>query len=231
MIMPLFGRNKTSFQRDAKEIFVRSWWLANKVCAAAVSQYPPTAPSSLIDDERFHEQYKQILSEIIGYTISFVLNRLRDDIEKHHGWTDATYDMNIRYQVSIGMAFDKVFGVRGPGEGVFIDLFQEYYTPDYEHGYEQYWRIPHEVTDPDMDTTLEELLQDIRNDPKADEYYNVDRLYTYRLSKIVNVVDRDKVISNAQSLYRGIALSFYDEAFFSLSLKRIKKELKAMVNE
>ena len=73
-------------------------------------------------------------------------------------------------------------------------------------------------------------MRDTLNDPKWDEEYNADRLYTYRLSKIVNVVDRDKVISNARTLYRSIGLTYYDRAFFDLSCERIKSELKDMVN-
>jgi hypothetical protein len=233
--MALFGSGKKNFQRDSEEISLRSYWLANKVCAAAAAaaQYGLTAVSAWIDDEQFRDQDQRIFSEILGYIMAFVLDRLRDDIEKHHGWTDDTYDLNIDYQASLGVAFNRVFGLRLRKEGssFFTDLFQQYYSPEYGYDYDEYWGISNEVTDEDMNKTLGELVRDTLNDPKTDEEYNVDRLYTYRLSKIVNVVDRDKVIGNAQTLYRSIGLTYYDKAFFDLSLKKIVSELKDMMNQ
>ena len=224
------NRNK-NFQKDDKEIFLRSWWIANRVCIAAAAQYGPTAASAWFDDERFHEQDQRILFEVLAYTMSFVLDRIRDEIEKHHGWTDETYDLNIGYQVSLGMAFDQVFSLREEDTSFFTDLFQQYYTPDYEDDYDDYWGISHEVTDEDMNKTLGKFMRDTLNDPKREEEYNSDRLYTYRLSKIVNVVDRDKVIDDARTFYRDIGLTYCDKAFFEFPLRRIKKELEEMVNQ
>jgi len=50
------------------------------------------------------------------------------------------------------------------------------------------------------------------------------------MSRKFNNVNTEKLIDNAKKLYSNIAISFYNDAFFALGLKRIKRELKQIVN-
>ncbi len=216
---------RKNFYRDKNEIFMRSWWLAYKVYMSAVNIFSITAPSNFFDDDRVIEQDRKIFIEKIAYTMSFVLDKLAAEIKEAHNWeSKGGYDLNITYQVNLGLALDQVFGLTEKGDELFVELLQSYWTPDYDDDYEDYWGICDEPID--MNKTLGEIL----NKPISEEEYNVEMLYTYRLSKIVNVVDHQKVIDNIRNMYQNIGISFYDKAFFQYRLGKIKKELKQMAN-
>lgn len=222
----LIGRFiKKNFKRDDKEIFLRAWWLAQKVACTTLAQFAPTAVSSWIDDDRFRQQDGKLLGEVLGYTMSFVLDTLRDEIEDSHGWTDQMYDLNIGYQVSLGMAFDEVFGLRKQERHVFGDILSDYYSPEYDDGYDDLWQVCGESLDEWSKKTVGELM----NEPLSENDYNVERYYVYRLSKIVNVVHPGKVVETVVP-YRGIGLAYYDRAFFGLGLRTIRSDLRSMVN-
>ncbi|MCK4626286.1 MAG: hypothetical protein KAV00_13290 [Phycisphaerae bacterium] len=231
--MGLFRRHIKNFQLDEKEIFFRSWWLANKCCTRVAEIYGPMSASMWIDDERYLEQDKKVFFEILGYAMCHVLGRIRDEIELYHGWTDDTYDLNMSYQVLLSTSFAKVLGAHEEDGSIFKELLMQYCYRDFNDDYDDYndyWGISHEVTDEEMNKTLGEFIKDALNDPKVEEDYNYEKVFVYRMSKIVDVVDRDKVIDNAQNLYRDIGLTYYDKAFFGLSCRKIKKELQEMVN-
>jgi len=69
-----------------------------------------------------------------------VLNRLRDDIEKAHGWTNETYELNISYKVGIAYGFAQVIGDEKESS-FLVDLFQDYYAPEYNDNYDKFWGI------------------------------------------------------------------------------------------
>jgi len=222
----LIGRFiKKNFRRDGKEIFMRAWWLAHKVTHATLAQFAPTAISSWISDDRFREQDQKLLAEVLGYTMSYVLDTLRDEIEDSHGWTDETYELNIGYQVSLGIAFDQVFGLRDQDKHVFGDILSDYYGPEYDDGYDDLWEVCSEPVDEWSKKTVGELL----SEQLSDDDYNVERYYVYRLSKIVNIVDPGKVIDSIVP-YRGIGLAYYDRAFFGLGIRTIRSDLRNTVN-
>ena len=237
----------TNFFRDDKEIFLRSWWFAHKVTHATVEKFSLTAISSWIEDEHFRGEDQKYLLEIIGYTVSFALDKLSNEIEKSHGETNEAYELNIGYQVSIGMAFDVVFGFRAKNENVFHDLFTDYYSQEYDNGYDDFWGITYDDDEYDDDydddddfqiNSWEEFYETLEEDKKEEERlkgeeereyeekYNVEKYHAYRMSKVFNVVDPQKVIDNAKQMYSGVALSFYPDAFFGLGLRRIERELK-----
>jgi len=216
---------KKDFRCDKKEIFLRSWWLAHKVTDATVDQFAPTAISSWIKDERFRELDQKLLPEVIGYSMSFVIDKLRDEIEESHGWTDETYEIHIGYQVSLGMAFDQVFGFEAKGEGVFVEILDDYYSLEYDDGYDDLWEVCNEPEDVWGRKTVGDLL----NEPLSEKDYNAERYYVYRLSKMVDVVDPNKVIDDVLP-YRDLGLAFYDKAFFGLNLRSVEEELKQLVN-
>ncbi|MCK4914482.1 MAG: ankyrin repeat domain-containing protein [Planctomycetes bacterium] len=220
------SHQEKNFYRDGKEIFLRSWWLAYKLYISTANIFSITAPSSFFDDERIVEQDRKIFIETIAYIMSFVLDKLAAEIKEAHNWeSKGGYDLNITYQVNLGMALDQVFGLTEKGDELFVELLQSYWTPDYDDDYEDYWGICDEPID--MNKTLGEII----NVPISEEEYNAERLYTYRLSKIVNIVDHQKVIENIRNMYQNIGLSYYNGAFFQYRLGRIKKELKQMANK
>lgn len=219
---------KKNFRRGDDEVFLRSWWLAQKITNATAAVFAPTAISSWITDDRFREQDQKALFEILGYTSSFVLARLRSEMEESHRPSDETNDVHLGYQMSLGMAFNHVFGFKkdGGAEGVFVDLVSDYESPDYDDGYDDFWGICYDSDEVFASKTVDELL----NEPLSEDEYNVERYYVYRLSKFVKVVDPVRIILNVLS-YRDIGLRFYDDAFFRLSNTRVKKELKSIVNQ
>ncbi len=213
---------KKIFVRDDKELFERSLWLANKIYISASTNYGQTTLSTYINDDRFREQDQKIFFEILGYIMSIVLEQLGDEIEENYGGNEETNeicDLNIRYRVFLGKAFDAIFDINQGDPGFFYDLFQQYHQ--YEDDYDKYWGISHDITDDD-------LMDDFLNIGINKEVYNPLRLYTYRISKIVNVVDRDKVMDLTEKRYRDIGMVYYDQAFFDLPIQKILIELKEM---
>ena len=220
------SHRRKNFYRDEKEIFLRSWWLAHEVHRAVANIFAFTSPSSFFDDERIIEQDRKIFIETIAYTMSFVLEKLAVEIEKAHNWEEeGGYDLHITYLVSLGKALDEVFGITEEENESFVGLLESYWTPHYDDDYQDYWGICDEPVD--MNKTLGEIL----NEPISEEDYNVERLYTYRLTKIVNVVRHQRVIDNIRNTYQNIGLSYYDRAFFQYGLRRIKRELKQMADD
>ena len=213
------------FRRDKKEIFLRSWWLAYKVSETAIAQFEPTAISSWINDVVLRKQDQKLLFEALGYAMSFVLDRLCDEIAKFHGWTDETYDLHSDYRVFLGKAFDQVFGFETQDEGVFNEILRNYYLPEYDDGYDDLWEVSNKPEEAlGKKNTLEAL-----SEPPSEDDYNIERYYVYRLSKMLNIVDLSKVIENILP-YRNIGLTFYDKAFFGLNSQAIEKELRQLLN-
>lgn len=210
------GENSSNknFAIDPKEKFIRSWWLAHKVTNAILSDH---FPGSWFDDVRHAERLRRILAETACYTMSAVLNRILDEIKRHHGWTNDTFNLNISYLVSLGSAFDQVFNIQQGDPETFIDLLNQYYDPKFKDDYDIFWDISSDVTEEDM---MPDILKD----------YNAVKYYVYRISKIVKIIDREKVLHNAEMFYAKIGLSFYDRAFFELPSEVVKKELQGMVN-
>ena len=89
--------------------------------------------------ESLQKLNRQVISELIGYTMSFLLARLRDDIEIAHGWEEEEYNLMIHYIVYLSGGFDQVFEIK-KGEGNrFSDILDAYYYSDYNEEYERFW--------------------------------------------------------------------------------------------
>jgi len=206
-------RQKNTFFIDEKEIFLRSWWFAHKVVSATSKVYYIITGKFLIKDMLNKEIEKRIFFETIGYTVSFVLDKLRDDIEEKEGWTDETWELNITYQICLSKAFDLIFDLKSKRykESVFYEILDAY------HDSNKY------IFRENKDTDEWELFDDNSN-------FVVENLYAYRVNKIVKVVNRETVTTNAKQLYSRIGLSFYKKAFFDTNLEQIKIELNKISN-
>jgi hypothetical protein len=241
-----------NFLKDKKEIFLRGWWLAEKTIASTRQIFSLTAISSWIEDVRFQEQDRKIFLEIIGYTISFVLNRLRNDIEKAHGWTNETHELNISYKVGIAYGFAQAIG-NEKESSFLVDLFQDYYAPEYNDNYDKFWGINYlnndeknEIEDDkiydsqintkeDLWRTLDAFVEEdnkilAEEERKYNKKFNIERYYAYRLGKILKIADVEKVINNVKE-YKNIGVSYYEDAFINLSTEQIEREFKKMVNK
>lgn len=218
-----------TFFGDTTDRLLRALWFASKVSDRIVLRFTPESMVFALGDDSFVEEDRERLWEAVGYTVSFALNRLRDDIEETEGWTDETHDLHISYVVFIAKAFDDVFGLARRGESFFLERFRDYYAPSYDEEYERFWGIEEESLDEPMSMTVEELVQEATSPRRADDQeYNVDRYYVYRLSKLVNVADRTKVLSNVRRRYADVALAFYLDAFVGLDRTRILEGLGRM---
>ena len=226
-VAPLGPPRKKNFFREDKEIFGRCWWLAIKVWDAAGAIFSPTAASSWFNDDRYYEQDQKLFYEVLGYTMSAVLDRILEEIKVSHGWDDEAFDLNAGYWVMLGTALDQVAGFKNEEEKMFVDLLREYYSPDYGDDYYDYWAIGLETNDGFTDKALAEFF----GEPVAEDELSVERVHAYRLSKLVKVEDPQKVVRLVRSRYRDIGLAFYDDAFFGLSLDRIREELKGMTSQ
>ncbi|MGR3304048.1 MAG: hypothetical protein ACUZ8I_16310 [Candidatus Scalindua sp.] len=161
--------------------------------------------------------------EILGYAISFVLSKLRDDIEATHGWTDETYDLNHSYKFFIARAFAKVFGVRvKKGEtDIFNDIFNKYYLLIYDDDNDKFEEKNIEDIDGEEEIKII-ITRDDDTQTNSDE--EVEKFYVYRISKLFNVKDEKKVIENVRQ-YKDIGLSYYEDAFFNIPIDKIEKEI------
>jgi len=243
------AEKRTNFFRDKQEILLRSFWFAYKVYIAALENFSLTAISFWITDTGFREHDQRLFAEILGYTFSFALSRLSDDIQDAHGVTNESNILILDYQVCIGVALCRASGLGEERGSESIDLLQDYYSPDYDEGYDAFWETDQIAKlmkcdrghIPDLDEffqimdKVEEVLT--RSDEETEEErerrytktYNIDRYYAYRLSKCFNVVDRDKAIESVKGLYSHLALSFYSDAFFNLDTDTMKSELGEMM--
>lgn len=233
---------KRTFFRDDKEILIRSLWFAHKVSSATMEDYSLTALSSYIDDERFIEKDRKHLIEIVAYTVSFVLDKIAYDINRIHGWTDSTFELHLTYLAVLGVAFNEVFGYYSKKEDVFVELFREYWQPDYNEEYKTYWGLAQEdeekpfMSAEEFDQQAREILADLKSalesgpDEATIENYNVDKYHTFRVSKIYDIPDPKKFINIWKPRCSNLSMAFYKEAFFDRGLSKIKKDLQ-MISE
>jgi len=202
------------FVRDEKEILQRCKWLAHKGTAKALFAFSPTVSNVRQFKELEHEPF----IEMLGYSMSFVMSKIYAEIRESYGWSDKEVSLALIYHASLGRSLDEIFGYMGE-DGIFVNLLDLYSSPDYDEDYEEFWGI---------DNTDDEKLAE--DDKKIDDDFNTDKLYVYRLGKIVNFVNRGKVLEKALDTYRNIALSCYDDAFFKLNINELNQELSEMIN-
>ena len=210
------------FRRSDKEIFRRAQWLSTVTVRDVLAAFMPGSASHLLDDDSYVEQDRRLIHEALGYSMSFVLDRLRDEITAAHGWTDDTYDLHLKYMVHIGLALDVILGlhVQGSGSSPCYDLLDQYYRPVYGKEYQVFWGVRDAAMEEFAQKTLAEVIHDCGKPPRSD-WYSVEMFYTWRLSKIVHIANRDTVMNNARRLYAHAALNRYSSAFFGLSLYQL----------
>lgn len=239
---------RTLYKED-KDIFFRCWWYSYKITIDVLNNFLPDAISSHIDDYRFQEQDRKTIFEIIGYTMSFVLNRLRNDIKTIHGWSDDEYDLNIKYFVLFEKAFDQIFEINN--EGFWADLLGDYNDPQYDDKYQKFWNITYDdYPEPedfeekdDIPSKIENVeqaqrvIEGIENEEKelekqekiwSTEKYNIQKYYVFRMSKLFNIVDSNKMIDKIETVYSNVGLKYFEDAFYNLTLKTIKNEIRQM---
>ncbi len=230
------GRNTSpNFFRDDQETFIRSWWFATvmvmKVAKARQAMDEVTGLAYFRDSGMFDEQKDlQEFYELLAYVSCVVLDRLRDDIERTHGWTDETHDLHIGYMVSLGMALDQVFSLRSDSERVFVDLLQDYYWPKYGEEFDEFWGLGDEDEGKTLDELNEELSESIStllSGDSDDEHYNTHCYYAFRIGHIYDVVDPAKVIENAQP-YCDLVMQLYAPAFLELPVDKLKADLSEL---
>jgi hypothetical protein len=214
---------------DKHELAIRALWLAKKITNKVILTYGLSS-CNVYEEERSTQTDYKIIIETICYTMAFFLWHLRDEIEANHGWSDKTFDLNTSYQLTISVSFDKYFNMAGGDHGLFYDLFEEYYLLKQDNGYKLFWDIDEANDIEDDEETItnsqeffEHVIKDILTEsplpPDTQDY--PEMLYAYRLSKCIRVVDRNVIISLAKKTFRDIGISFYESAFFDLSLKRM----------
>lgn len=223
---------KKNFHREDMEISFRTLWMAKNIISATAHELG--IPLNVCyENKRSRDQDLKIFFETLGYIMAFVFKQLRDDIEKNHGWTDKSHDLNLEYQVEIGLSFSKELDRRESGSRFFFDLFTDYYTYKRGDDYIKYWDIDNQINEDEMNMINDDLLKNnfkSFGDPKWDQNYSLERLYTFRIDKITDVVDRKKVIFNAVDRYRNIGLYYYNQAIFKLNLNEILNDLKVGIN-
>jgi hypothetical protein len=205
-----FGKTPKArtLKTDDKEKFLRCWWMAYKVADRIVSTHESVTYGFLVRDYLDPEKEFRQLTEITAYSMSFVLDKLRNDIEALHGWTNETFTLNIDYQLHFGNAFDMVFNVKD----TFGDVLLAYYDQN------KYVLEELEGAEDESDWPLFSETGD----------FLVENLYLRRVSLIFDIVRPDVVVSNAKQFYSGLALPFYEDAFFNRNALELKKEVIQM---
>ena len=210
-LMRILTRKRDFFRSD-KDLFARCSWLAEKVHHDIALLQSPTAPSAFFNDPRFQEQDRREHYELIAYTMSFVVRRLRDDIAHRHGWDERAEDLHHDYMMFLYVACGYACGL-SDGDETFLGLFVEYYQPVYAHDYMDFWGIPRQRND--------------RPQPH-DELFNVDRFLVFRLNAITPVTDRERCLQHHTRLYREVGSRHY-ETFSRYSMRAIMREMKKML--
>lgn len=216
------GSENKSFSIDREEIIQRAKWLVQRVCRGILQLYTPM--SKLRPDKLTREMDMKIWLEMIGYSMSFVLEHLEDEMEHYNGKQGDVSDLYIHYVLTIAEAFDELFGFTLKGTGIFEGYLIDYSSPKYDKGYFEYWDLPVEEPKQGGEKTIGEILKD-------DEWrknHNAHFYYVYRMSRIVKIGNRAKVLENAEECYQHVGIHFYNDAFFDLPLKQIRKQLKRM---
>ena len=129
----------------------------------------------------------------------------------------------------LSLAFCRVLRFED-GDESLRELFQAYYQPTYGPEYDEFWQVEHELPEGWEAMTLGEFFR-TSDAEDASKDCNTERLYAFRISQIVEVVDKDKVIANARELYSNIGLTFYDSAFFGLTQDAILDELAEITRD
>src|SRR5438094_315929 len=108
-------KQRPNFFKDDDEVARRTWWFARHVIQACSRERKLDATLTglaAFDDRTTEEQRRSELLEIVGYTTSFALAKLRDDIEASHGWEREAYDLNLHYQTFLATWIQHEFGLR-----------------------------------------------------------------------------------------------------------------------
>ncbi len=185
------------------------------------------------ENKRSRDQDRKLFLETLGYIMAFVLKQLRDDIEKNHGWTDKSHDLNLEYQVEIGLSFSKELNRRESGSRFFFDLFKDYYAYKRRDDCNTYWVIDNQLIEDETYMINDDLLKNTFKgfgESKWGQNYSLERLYTFRINKIADVADQEKVIFNAKTRYRNIGVYYYNQAFFKLTLNEILNDLSGEID-
>jgi len=223
---------KKDFFRDNEEELYRCWWMVWKIYLDVVRVFVPNTLVDVPHRKTLARKGEKYLLEVLGYVLSFVLNRLRDEIEHSHGWDKQAHALHIGYRVSIAYGLAMLFALDNSNKltpeaaDSFDDLLEAYYVEGYNDDYEDYWGVCDEPYEAYSDKTVGDLLQE----SLSPQEYNPERLHVFRVSRMLNVRHPQDAVDYMRSTYREIGLRFYDSAFFVLPLDKVKDELKELTS-
>jgi hypothetical protein len=150
--------------------------------------------------------------------------------------------------VNLACSFDNAYGYSKRNMKVFLDLFNQYWTPkDYNaEEYDNFWGIPQDEEPSSAEEETHKAVKDIEKEhaihpyfmrsfpaPPANDIkeiekdYNIHRLYTFRISKIYNIPEPQKFLDIWKKRCSDIVMPLYKKVFIDLSLSRIKKDFKS----
>lgn len=198
-----------SFFRDSEEIFIHSWSYATKSTILIYQTYEDFTRNYLIRDRLDVIKERLSFYEIIGYATSFMLDKLRDDIESFHGWTDDSYNLNLRYQVMLAGAFEEVFEIKNHSID-FTKILLPYYSG--------------------LDYVIDDIDEKWHLHDNEGNYIR-ENAYAYRLSLIYQNVNQSIASKITRENYSDAGLVYYPESFINPDFKLLKSNLKKLLNE
>jgi len=198
-----------NFDVGLEEIVRRCLWLGNHICSDIASTMRPHLISSITRDSVHEAVDGKLFFEAVAYSSSLVVERLRDEIEENHGWTDGSYNLHMDYALQLGWALGVLTGAENFKKNFFTELLYAYYTPEDVAAYELYWEIPE-------DCEFDEAL------------YSKARWYVFRVRDVVKVVDKTKMADRAEEMYGNVGLAYYNDAFFMKESEEIIAEVDAL---
>lgn len=182
-----------------------------------------TSISSWIDDSDYEEMDNQFLLEALGFTVAPVLDRIVEDIEKLHGeqlkgLPNGQLSLYLDYLIAVAWGCSAALTGDTDQEvepsDLFYKTFKNYHRPTEDEEFddldfgsrdrEPAWCYPHAPFD------------------------SRENYYAYRVSRFARVSDPVRLVSLALTRFGNIGLSFYEDAFFKLSLKKVKNRLVSM---
>lgn len=225
---------------DDKERLFRSWWFAMNVVEKTTAVLAPTSISSWIDDSHYEEMDNQFLLEALGFTVAPVLDRIVEDIEKLHGeqlkgQKDGQLSLYLDYRVAVAWGCGRALIGEDDPSNLFYKTLSNYHRPTED---EEFAELDSEFGDLQFFNSESGLA--FRSAPQiaarrpAWSYPHAafdsrENYYAYRVSRFTRVSDPVRLVSIALTRFGNIGLSFYEDAFFNLSLKKVKKQLTDLV--
>ncbi len=133
------------FRTNKEDISLRSKWLAH--CVYRTCSYSYHSMSALMHDDRHAATDTAIFGEVVGYTMAFVFERLRHEMDENKQSPDEEVaNLFKHYVLTFAEIFNDLIGYNLKGSGLFESIFMDYNSPDYDSAYRSLHGIPPEET-------------------------------------------------------------------------------------